>query len=143
MSSPPLILAGVILPVRSRLDFQQSYEPVGGRFRRRMASGTAFSMTRWERWRTTINGAGWLPAPLLSIDFRVPYEIHCIEPVSLAPDADLPPGWRARTDFELPPQHDGHGGEVRLIYPILKVCSDRPRFSTGINPSWELICEEV
>lgn len=143
MASPTLILGGCVIPVRSRLELQQSYEPLGGSSRRRMASGAAFSMIRWQRWRTTIQGAGWLPAALLCVDFTMPYEIHCVQPVSLCANDELPPGWRARTDFTLPPEHDEHAGLIRLVYPVFKVCSDRPKFSTGINPSWELICEEV
>lgn len=144
MSMPKLIIADITLPERSRLDFQQTYEPILGGARRRMANGSLFSMTHWKKWKTTIRGSGWVPAPLLGIDYSSAYFVHCIEPIALRPGEDLPPGWSARTDWpEVILPADAHGVSVRLVLPILRVMSDPPTFSPGMNPTWELICEEA
>lgn len=143
MSAPTLIIAGITLPVLAHLDFQQTFDPIGGNTKRRMAGGALFSMTNWRRWKTTISGSGWIPAQLLSINFDEPYEVHSIQPVAFAVGAPLPPGWAIRTDFPGTTITDEAGIETRLIYPVLTVMSDPPRLVTGSDPTWELSCEEV
>lgn len=144
MSSPTLIIAGIALPRESYLDLQQTFEPVdGGNSRRRMGNGALFNSTRWRRWRTSISASGWTPSPLLSINYDMPFEVHCCQPLALLPGESLPPSWQLRTDFV--------GGEVvhrggvttRLVYPILTVMATPPRLIPGASPSWELSCEEV
>lgn len=145
MAAPPLIVAGIELPLRARLDFTQTFEPVGGASSRRMASGALFKMRQWQRWRTTISGAGWVPPQLLGIDYDQPYTLECAAALALAVGEDLPPNWTQRaapwgeTTFT-----DEIGVSVRLFYPILTVMSDPPRLIHGDGgPSWELVCEEV
>lgn len=141
--SPSLIINGIIIPVRSRLDMQQTLEPVGGASRRRLANGGLFLMQRWRKWRTTIKCAGWIPAPLLTMDFSLPYEIHCVKPVTLLPGETLPNGWRERTDFVPADALDEQAGTLRMVYPIITVLSDPPTFGLGTDPSWDLNAEEV
>lgn len=143
MSTPTLIIAGMHVPIMARLKVQQTFEPLGGSTRRRMGSGALFSMTAWRRWKTTISGSGWIPAPLLGINFDEPYEIHSVAPLAFLLGAPLPPGWSSRLDY---PETQFTGPDdvtVRLIYPILTVKSDPPRLIPGSSPSWELVCEEI
>ena len=84
MSAPPLIIAGITLPQRARLDFSQTLEPLGGASARRLANGALFKTLQWQRWRTTISGGGWVPPQLLGIDYGQPYTVECVATVALA-----------------------------------------------------------
>lgn len=145
MSAPPLIIAGIELPQRARLDLSQTFEPIGGRSSRRMASGALFRMSHWQRWRTTISGGGWVPPQLLGIDYDQPYTIQCVTTLALAVGESLPPTWAQRSSpWGETSVTDERGVTVRLFYPILTVMSDPPRLiSGGSGPSWELVCEEL
>lgn len=145
MAAPPLIIAGIELPQRARLDLSQTFEPIGGRSSRRMASGALFRMSHWQRWRTTISGGGWVPPQLLGIDYDQPYTIQCVTTLALAVGEALPPTWAQRSSpWGEKSVTDELGITVRLFYPILTVMSDPPRLITGgSGPSWELVCEEV
>lgn len=146
MSAPTLIIAGFEFPQESRLDFQQTFERVGGgATSRRMSGGALFTMESWERWSTTISGGGYVPAPLLSIKRGVPFEIHSVQPISLKPGEDLPNGWAARTDWPEETFISRLGVEIRLIYPILTVKSAAGARLVigGSKPQWELTGEEV
>lgn len=146
MSAPVLIINGVTLPQRSRLDYQQTFERLsGGAETRRRANGAAMTMEHWERWGTTISGGGWVPPALLGIKRGVPFVVHSVFPLSLKPGESLPPGWTARTDWPEKSVTDENGVTVRLVLPILTVISPagaRMRVG-GDNPQWELVCEEV
>ena len=145
MSAPSLIIAGIELPQRARLDLTQTFEPIGGRSARRMASGALFRMSHWQRWKTTISGGGWVPPQLLGIDYDQPYTIESVTPLSLAVGEPLPPNWGSRAaPWDEKTVTDERGVQVRLFFPILTVMSDPPRLITGgSGPSWELVCEEV
>lgn len=145
MSAPSLIIAGIELPQRARLDLNQTFEAIGGRSARRMASGALFKMSRWTRWKTTISGAGWVPPQLLGIDYDQPYTVECVEPLALAVGEALPPTWGSRSaPWAEKTITDERGVQVRLFFPILTVMSDPPRLITGgSGPSWELVCEEL
>lgn len=146
MGAPTLIIAGVTLPQRSRLDYQQTFERLdGGATTRRLANGAAFTMQHWERWGTTISGGGWIPPALLGIQRGVPFEIHSVYPLSLKPGESLPTGWTARTDFPEQSVTDENGVTVRLVLPILTVISPLgARYVVGgANPQWEMVCEEA
>lgn len=145
MAAPPLIIAGIELPLRARLDFSQTYEPVGGSSSRRMANGALFKMSQWRRWRTTISGGGWVPPQLLAIDYSAPYTIECVAPLALAVGEALPANWTQRVaPWGERTFTDELGVAVRMFYPIITVMSDPPRLITGSGgPSWELVCEEV
>lgn len=145
MSAPVLIINGIELPQRSRLDFQQTFQRLDGGFSmRRKASGAAFSMARWERWSTMITGGGWVPPTLMSLQRGVPFAIHCVAPIALRPAESLPSGWTARTDWPEVSMTDENGVTVRLVYPIVTmITTDGVRLVTGgAEPQWELACEE-
>jgi hypothetical protein len=144
MSAPVLIINGVELPQRSRLDYQQTFERVdGGANSRRMAGGRLFTTGHWEAWRTTIQGGGWIPPALLSLSRGVPFELHCVAPIALLPGEDLPAGWSARVDWPECTMIDERKVEVRLVFPVLTVVTlTGARLVTGgTNPSWELEME--
>jgi hypothetical protein len=145
MSAPSLIIAGIELPQRARLDLSQTFEAIGGRSARRMASGALFKMSHWARWKTTISGAGWVPPQLLGINYDQPYTVECVEPLALAVGESLPPTWGSRAaPWDEKTVTDERGVQVRLFFPILTVMSDPPRLITGgSGPSWELVCEEL
>lgn len=144
MNYPTLIIAGVTLPLRSWLEVQQTYEPAAGNTRRRLADGGLFNMTRWRRWKTTLSGSGWIPAPLLGIDYDQPITIHCVQPMAFRVGESLPSGWSARTDYpEVLLPADEFGQQVRLVLPILTVWAEPPRIVPGSETSWELSAEEV
>ena len=145
MAAPPLIVAGIEVPQRARLDFSQTFEPLGGRSARRMANGALFRMSQWQRWRTTISGGGWVPPQLLGIDYDAPYTLESVTAVSLAVGEDLPPNWSQRAaPWGEVSVTDERNVTVRSIYPVLTVMSDPPRMINGNNgPSWELVCEEI
>lgn len=146
MGAPSLIIAGIELPQRSRLDFSQTFEVIGGVVSRRMASGALFKLTHWRRWKTTISAAGWVPPQLLAVDYDQPYEIECVEPIALAVGEALPAGWTQRAaPWGETTVTDERGISVRLVYPILTVMSEPPRLVVGSSsgPSWELVCEEA
>jgi len=146
MSAPTLIIAGVTLPQRSRLDYQQTFERLpGGATTRWLGNGAAFTMERWERWGTTISGGGWIPPALLGIKRGVPFVLHSVYPLSLKPGEPLPTGWTARTDFPEKSITDENGVTVRLVLPILNViCPLGARYVVGgANPQWEMVCEEA
>lgn len=139
----PLIIAGIKLPIRSRLDYQQSFSPIVGGARRRMSNGDLFSTTLWKRWKLSTSGAGWIPAPLFGINYAAPYEIHCIQPIALAVGEALPPGMMPRSDVGETLLTDEYNVTTRLIYPILTVMSDPPEMTTGKEPSWFLEAEQI
>lgn len=146
MGAPTLIINGITLPQRARLDLQQTFERVqGGGESRRLANGGLFTMQRWRRWATTLSGSGWIPAPLLSLPIGEPFAVHSVAPLALRIGEPLPAGWAARTDWPEVAVTGELGVTVRLVYPILTVATlDGPRYMTGGDgPSWELNCEEV
>lgn len=143
MAAPKLIIAGIELPIRARLDYQQTFDPIGARNARRHQDGSLFVTGIWKKWKTTITGGGWIPAQLLGINYDAPYEIHCIQPMAFAVGEALPPGWAARVDVPEELITDEHSISTRLIYPILTVMSERPKITPGENPSWVLECEEI
>lgn len=144
MAAPPLVIAGIELPLRAILDFSQTFEPLGGRSARRLANGALFRMSQWQRWKTTISGGGWVPPQLLGIDYTQPYTIECVTTLALAVGEALPATWTQRASpWGEKTVTDESGVAVRLFYPVLIVMSDPPRLITGgSGPSWELVCEE-
>lgn len=146
MAAPALIINGIALPQRARLEYRQTFERVnGGRSARRMANGALFTMSHWQRWATTISGGGWIPPALLGLQPGIPFEVHAVAPLSLLPGELLPEGWLYRSDCPELTIVDSRGVEVRLVYPVLTVATlDGPRYVVGgSKPSWELVCEEV
>lgn len=146
MGAPTLIIAGHALPLRARLQYQQTFGLVdGGRTSRRLADGGMFTSERWRKWQTTISGGGWIPPALLGLPIGVPFDVHAVAPMSLRAGESLPAGWSARVDWPEVSVTGKDGVTVRLVYPILSVITNSgPRYTLGGGaPSWELVCEEA
>lgn len=145
MARPPLIIAGREISVIAHLDFDQTWELVdGGRSAMRMASGALHRQLLWERWRTTLSGSGWIPAPLLSIDYSGPFTLESVCPVALQGGDPLPAGWSSRAaPWDEVAVIDQDGRTVRLVYPVLTVVAEPPRLThgNGNTPGWQLVCE--
>ncbi len=146
MAAPVLIIDGIELPQRSRLDYQQTFQRLGGgATTRRMANGAPFTMEHWEKWQTTISGGGWIPPALLGLKRGVPFTVHCVAAIALKPAESLPAGWTARTDWPEKSVTDERGVTLRLVLPILTVIttSGARLVVGGRNPQWELDMETV
>lgn len=146
MGAPTLIIDGVQLPQRTRLDYQQTFERVpGGITGRRLANGALFSTEHWEKWQTTISGGGWIPPALLGLKRGVPFVLHSVGVLALKPGESLPAGWSARVDWPEKSFTDELGVTTRLIYPVLTVSTltGARLVVGGSNPQWELTMEEV
>lgn len=140
----PLIIAGIEISLIAMLDFEQSIEPIGGSATRRMANGSAFKMTAWEKHRIVLSGSGWVPAPLLAVDYSQPFVIELPIPEAFAIGQALPAGWQSRSapwgEYTVT---DQSGASVRMIYPKMTVVSAGPKKSNGhgASPAWDLTCE--
>lgn len=144
MPTPSLVIAGIDLSIIGWLDFEQRIEPIGGSTTRRMASGTAFKMTRWVKHRIVLSGSGWVPSPLNAIDYAQRFDIELPYPEAFRAGESLPTGWASRAaPWGEVTVTDQAGVAVRLVYPKMTVVSDGPTKSTnqGAARSWELVCE--
>ena len=137
-----LKIAGRMISVAAMLDYDQSIEPIGGSETRRMANGAAYKMTHWGKHRISISGSGWIPAPLVGINYAAPFEIELAKPEAFAVGESLPAGWSVVSESTVT---DAAGNSARLVYPKMTVVSDGARMTNNnaANPSWELSCEVV
>ncbi|MTD34100.1 hypothetical protein [Paludibacterium denitrificans] len=123
MNDQTLMLDGVPIPILAGLDLSQSYEEIGGKTLLRTRSGKAVSQARWKRLKTTVQGGGWIPAPLAGLDTAVPHTLDCIVPrvvpigtvVSERPDL---PGFEMEGGYQYWPRLTGYltvsdSGDVR------------------------------
>lgn len=78
-----LILGGIVVPLHARLEWQQTYEPIGGTVVHRMASGAAIKQTHWRKLSTTVTARGTIPPALLSLDYDGTLVMDCAAPRSL------------------------------------------------------------
>lgn len=146
MGAPVLIIAGHELPQRSRLDYQQTIERIdGGIEALRMGNGALLATEHFERWRSTISGSGWIPAPLLSLPRGVPFTVHCVQPIALRIDEPLPAGWSERVDWPAKTLTLERGVQVRMVYPIFTMVTmtGARLVLPGRTPQWELAMEEA
>lgn len=146
MADASLKIAGIEISIVSWLDFDQSIEPIGGSSARRLAGGALFKLTHWQKHRITLSASGWVPAPLIAIDYSAPFEIELPRAVGFSVGQDLPSGWSQRAaPWGETTVTDKHGVVTRLVYPKMTVEAEGPRLSNGnsANPSWELVCEVV
>jgi len=142
---PSLIIAGIELSIISWLDYDQQFEPIGGSSLKRMAVGTPFKMTHWQKFRINISAGGWKPPALLAVDYSAPFEIELPMPVVLNPGEVLPAGWSSRAaPFGERTVTDTAGNSIRYVYPKMMVIAEPPRQRSGhgSSPSWEFVCEE-
>lgn len=143
---PSLIINGISLSIVSWLDFNQSVEPISGASVRRMTNGAAFKMAGWQKHRVSLSASGWVPAPLLAIDYNAPFVIELPLPVTLNSGESLPAGWTSRAaPWDEKTKTDQAGVSVRVVYPKMTVIAEPPRMGHGLagTPSWELVCEEI
>ncbi|MBK6414061.1 hypothetical protein [Sphingopyxis sp.] len=82
-----LIVGIYTLPMRAMLDFEQSYEPLGGQSTLRAIDGSGIRQTTWHKTRTTISGGGWLPPGLATINPSIQHELMCAIARSVTMDA--------------------------------------------------------
>lgn len=147
MARPPLIIAGIEIPLTSMLDYDEQISPVsGGSHTRRTGAGAAKKITWWRRWSVRLSGGGWIPAPLAAIDFTGPVVIDLALPIALATGQAIPAGMASRPDpWGVVARPDGVGGEVRFLYPRLTVVTAGPQLVNGhsASPSWTLECEQA
>ena len=171
MTELPLVIGGVLVPTYGRVGLAQSYAPVGGVFRGRMASGRLVQQIHWRRLRTTIQGLGWVPAGVDLIDYDEPVVIDCIAPRSVLsastsvalpdtrrPDADVVAHARTGTEdwVRTSLAMDGDAAQITPVsgalqyqvrwYPRLTCFLDPPEERLDAETaewSWTLTAEEV
>jgi len=161
------------IPVRSVLDADQTYAPIGGETILRTLNGSSIRQESWKKLRTTITGSGWLPAGLSVIDTTVPNFVACIAPQSLSSangTFTLPTARRSdpghepwafalMVDGAIRSSHLTLIGDVATVtavadavgyivhyFPLLQCWVNRPvqSFSqASATHSWEIIAEEV
>lgn len=81
--SGELILGGVRVPIHASMEFQQSYEPIGGHAMHRLNNGTLVKQFRWRKIATSITARGTIPPALLSLDYDGTLVMDCAAPRSL------------------------------------------------------------
>lgn len=146
MTTPTMIIAGVNVSFVSWLDFDQTIEPISGSEVRRMASGAAFKMSGWTKYRITLSGSGWIPAPLLAVNYNASFTLELPAPITLNSAEALPSGWSQRSSpWAETTVTDQGGNSVRVVFVKMTVIADPPRLvhNNSGNPSWELVCEDV
>ena len=165
-------LSDFSIPLKSGLEFSQTYELIGGTVTQRMQSGKAIKQTHFNKIRTVISGQGWMPPGLDSLDYSLPLVLKCVTPrviSSLSNQLTLPSGRRTDVGFE-PKGYALKSGElleVNLIinadmailenisaassyqvhyYPQILVFADPPQIQGNLSNaefSWSITCEEV
>lgn len=75
---PDLTINGIVFPVPSAGEIEQTYTDVGGFSNRRLASGALLYQERWRKVESSITGSGWIPAALASIDWTAQITVGCI-----------------------------------------------------------------
>lgn len=140
--SDVLKIAGRTISLAAMLDYDQQIEAIGGSEIRRMASGAAFKMTHWQKHRISLSASGWIPAPLIGVNYSAPFEIELAKPEAFAIGEALPAGWSVVSESTVT---DAAGNSARLVYPKMTVVSEGARLTNNnaANPSWELVCEVV
>jgi hypothetical protein len=144
--TPSLIIGGVNVSVVSWLDFNQSIEPISGASVRRMTNGAAFKMGQWRKYRISLSASGWVPPPLLAVNYDASFVIELPFPVSLNTAESLPSGWSSRSSpWTEKTITDQDGKSVRIVYPKMTVIAEAPSQRIGMDgvPSWEFVCEDV
>lgn len=164
-------LGGVVVPIEALLDFEQSYEPLGGSSVLRMMDGTAVKQQSWRKTRTQLSATGWVPLGLDALDFSGPLTLKCAKPVALSGATNVvtlpagrrsdfaPLGFAIVADRTLVETSCGLAGNVatlgivagalgyRCLYvPQLTVVTDGPQERASLTRaehSWDLVCEEV
>jgi hypothetical protein len=168
-----LIVGSVEVPIHNYFSLNQDYTLIGGAFSRRSLNGTGRKQTHWQKISTAITANGSLPVGLSTMDFSVPYQLHCAafrSVKSVSNVIQLPGNWRVDQGytprgfglvgsewketsyvespagtFTLTAVAGASSYELRY-WPILTVLSDPPTESNDIHgkvSNWTLSAEEV
>ena len=73
-------LDGLIFPDVAKKDFNQTYEPLGGRTVHRMGDGTAALQQSFSKIKTVLTGQGWTPGGLDNLDYTQAMLLKCAAP---------------------------------------------------------------
>lgn len=167
-----LIIGGVTVPYRAGHSMRQAFSRLpGGTSTLRMADGSGVKQQAWRKQKTQINGMGWVPNALQSLDYSQPLQLHCIAPLTVsgpAPVIELPASRRSDAGYE-PKALAWVGGEAVEVeleisgntatattvaeaefyqvsyWPVMMVFAEfeeNTDTATGVI-SWQLACEEV
>lgn len=165
-------LAGINHAIKAGLEFNQTYEMLGGSVTHRMQSGKAIKQTHYNKLRTVLSGRGWIPVGLDGIDYSTPQLLKCALPRVISntqaqftiPNARRSdPGFTPKAfalisgylvDAELNMNADiamitpvaGAIGYQVHYYPELMVFAEPQQVQgnlSGAEFSWTLTCEEV
>lgn len=116
-SAPNFKLGGIAVELQAAMEFDQTYEPVGGSSDLQMADGNVLRQTYWTRLKTTLNGSGIVPHGLGMLDWTVPQTISCAAPLDVASatrTVTLPAGRRS----DAAPRAYALVGGVYLATPV-------------------------
>lgn len=72
-----LVIGGIVVPLHARMDWAQTYQPIGGVHFMRMQSGAAHKQRHWRKWGTTITASGTLPPGLYGLDYDSSMVMKC------------------------------------------------------------------
>lgn len=171
MIAPLLKIAGVEVALQT-FPTAQSYDVLEGATLHRLLNGAGAKQTHWRKLATQISGDGWAPVALAGVDWSVPVEIACIQPLAIhsaSNSATLPVARRsdlttnvyarAVVSGELVETAVSMAGDVATAtavagatsyqfwyYPKLNFYSSGPSESldlSGAAYAWELSAEEV
>lgn len=165
-------LGGIVVPIHSALDLQQSVEPIGGASLLRLGQGAAVKQTTWRKRRVTLSASGWCPPGLDALNWDSPLTLKCGLPESITTAttaATLPAGRRSDAGYEpfarahlagewrdTPVVIAGNAATITAVsgaiayqvwyWPVFVVYVEPPvtSFDQGsAQASWELVCEEA
>lgn len=80
MTAPTLILGGVPISLVAGLELRQTYQTIGGVETLRLTDGAAVRQEHWSRLRTVVQGTGWAPEALETVDYSAAQILDCIAP---------------------------------------------------------------
>lgn len=165
-------LGGCSIAICAGIEFSQSYESINGTMLFRTQSGKAVKQTHFIKLKTVLQGKGWMPTGLDSLDYSNPLLLKCAVPLSLGSKSNkilLPVNRRNDVGYATKGYGlvDGNLIESKLIieddfailarlnhaasyqiqyYPELLVYAEPPQVHGNITSaefSWSLTCEEV
>lgn len=165
-------LNDISIPIKAGLEFNQTYELIGGSVTQRMQSGKAVKQTHFRKLRTTLSGQGWVPAGLDGLDYNNPVVLKCALPRSIGSVSNqftIPAERRQDAGFEVKGYaligselietaftlnaniavlNSVMGASSYQVhyYPEIIVFAEPPQTQGNVSDaefSWSLICEEV
>lgn len=77
-----VMLGGVPIRLHSGAP-QCEYSPIGGVSTRRRSGGALVKMRNWRKTAITVRGSGWMGPGFAGLNFDVPLELRCTQPLSL------------------------------------------------------------